>query len=223
MTYFDERFLGFFEGLAIDNSKTYFDERRKLYKEAVRAPFLDLVRDLIVGIREYEPDLAMEPKDAVFRINRDIRFSRDKSPYKTHVGAHISARGRMDMGWPAFYVQLSHEKVMVAGGSYQPSGQEVQRIRQRIASDPQGLSRLLDVPAFKEVYGGIEGEALKRVPREFQETFEVQPLVANKEWYFMADLEPERALREDLFDVLIDHYVAGHEVSEYIRDALRRV
>ncbi len=221
MAYFDERFLGFFEGLAMDNSKTYFDGQRKIYQEAVRAPFLDLVGDLIVRIREHEPDLAAEPKNAVFRINRDIRFSKDKSPYKTHVGAHISARGRKDMGWPAFYVQLSHEKVMVAGGAYMPSGPEVQRIRQHIARDPQGLTRLLERPAFKEVYGGIQGEALKRVPKEFQDTFEVQPLVANKEWYFMVDREPELALRDDLVDVLMDDYMAGHEVSEYLRDALR--
>ena len=94
MAYFDKRFYQFFEGLAMDNSKAYFDAHRKVYEQAVREPFKELVGDMIMRVREHEPEIAIEPKDAIFRINRDIRFTKDKTPYKTHVGAHISRGGR---------------------------------------------------------------------------------------------------------------------------------
>lgn len=221
MAYFDHRFLEFFESLSLDNSKAFFDRSRKVYGDAVKRPFAELVSEMVARIAEHEIDLSQEPSDAIFRINRDLRFSRDKSPYKTHVGAMISSRGRKELGWPGFYIQLSHEGVMVAGGAYMPDREMVQRIRSRIAMDPETFADVIGRPAFKAVYGGIQGERLKRVPREFQETYEEQPLVANKQWYFVAEEDPETILRDDLADRLMGKYVAGFEVSEYLRAAIR--
>ena len=176
---------------------------------------------MVARIGEHEVDLSQEPRDAIFRINRDVRFSKDKSPYKTHVGAMISSRGRKELGWPGFYIQLSHEGMMVAGGAYMPDKDIIQRIRSRIATDPEAFADVIGRPVFRSVYGGIQGDQLKRVPREFQETYEVQPLVANKQWYFVAEEDPEAILRDDLADQLMERYLAGFEVSEYLRDAIR--
>ena len=222
MAYFDARFFQFFEGLAIDNSKTYFDESRKLYEEAVREPFKELVADMILRIREHEPEMDIEPKDAIFRINRDIRFSKDKTPYKTHVGAFVSRGGRKDHHLPGFYFQLSNEGVMVGGGVYMPDKDGIHRVRTRIARDPDGFQKVIDDPAFKETFGEVQGDRLKRIPPEFKEVFEVQPYVANKAWYHMANLAPEFIVADDLSDRLMDVYRDGQGIMVYLREALSR-
>ena len=220
MAYFDKRFFEFFEGLAMDNSKAYFDAHRKVYEQAVREPFKELVADMIMRVRELEPEIAIEPKDAIFRINRDIRFSKDKTPYKTHVGAHISRGGRKDHQYPGFYFQLSHEKVMVAGGVWMPDKDGVHRVRTHIAQDPDDFKRVIDDRVFKETFGEIMGDRLKRVPSEFKEVFEVQPYVANKQWYYHADIGPEVIVSEDLPDTLMEYHSAGQGVAGYLREAL---
>ncbi len=222
MAYFDVRFFQFFEGLELDNSKAYFDEHRKVYEQAVREPFKELVADMIMRIREHEPKLDIEPRDAIFRINRDIRFTKDKSPYKTHVGAYVSRGGRKDHRFPGFYFQLSNEGVMVGGGVYMPDKDGIQRVRTHIARDPDGLARVLDDPAFKGTFGEVQGDRLKRIPPEFKEVFEVQPYVANKAWYYTAKIASEAILAEDLTDQLMDLYTAGQGLTAYLRDALSR-
>ncbi len=222
MAYFDKRLYEFFEGLALENSKAYFDKNRKVYEEAVREPFKELVADMIMRIREHEPEMDIEPKDAIFRINRDIRFSKDKTPYKTHVGAYVSRGGRKDIQYPGFYFQLSNEGVMVGGGVYMPDKDGIQRVRTHIARDPGGLSKVMDDPAFKGTFGEVQGDRLKRIPPEFKEAFEVQPYVANKAWYYTANIAPEVILADDLPDQLMDRYMTGQGVTAYLRDALSR-
>ena len=222
MAYFDMRFLQFFEGLALDNSKAYFDEHRKIYEQAVREPFKELVADMIMRIRELEPKLDIEPKDAIFRINRDIRFSKDKSPYKTHVGAYVSRGGRKGHQYPGFYFQLSNEGVMVGGGVYMPDKDGVHKVRSHIARDPGAFAKVMDDAVFKSTLGEVQGDRLKRIPPEFKETFEVQPYVANKAWYYTAEVDSEAILAEDLSDQLMDLYTAGQGLTTYLRDALSR-
>ena len=220
MAYFDKRFYQFFEGLAMDNSKAYFDANRKVYEQAVREPFKELVGDMIMRVREREPEIAIEPKDAIFRINRDIRFTKDKSPYKIHVGAHISRGGRKNHQYPGFYFQLSHVGAMVAGGVWMPDKEGVHRVRSRIARDPEGFDLVIDDRVFKETFGEVQGDRLKRVPPEFKEVFEVQPYVANKQWYYRADIGPEVIVSNDLSDTLMEYHRAGQGVAGYLREAL---
>ena len=110
MTYFNEAFLNFFNELAANNSKAWFDEHRKLYEKEVKVPFQTLVQDMINQIHEYEPEVQIKPSQAIMRINKDIRFSKEKIPYNTHVGANISKYGKKDkINIPVFtsnYLQL---------------------------------------------------------------------------------------------------------------------
>ncbi len=221
MSYFDNEFMGFFEGLATDNSKVYFDANRKIYERSVKTPFKELVGDMILRMREVEPELAIEPKDAIFRINRDIRFSKDKSPYKTHVSAHISRGGRKDHQHPGLYFHLNHEGGMIGGGVYMPEREGLQRIRTRIADNLDEFSDLIDDPAFKRVYGTIQGDAHKRIPKEFQAAHEVQPLIANKQFYYMADVDPDIVVSDDLADALMDHYLVSRPLAVFLARALK--
>jgi uncharacterized protein (TIGR02453 family) len=222
MAYFDKRFFEFFEGLAMDNSKSYFDANRRKYQEAVREPFVELVGDMIIRIREHEPELAISPKDAMFRINRDIRFSKDKTPYKTHMAAAISRGGRMDHQAPGFYFHLGVDEAHAGGGVYMPDKDAIHKVRAHIMRDDEGFARAIDDPAFKDAYGQVQGDRLRRVPPEFKEAARVQPYVANKQWYYMTEMDPEVVLSDDLADTLMDLYVAGQSVAGFLGEALSR-
>ncbi len=222
MAYFDKRFYQFFEGLAMDNNKAYFDANRKMYHEAVRDPFTELVGDMIERLKEDDPLLDIQPKDAIFRINRDIRFSKDKTLYKTHMAAAISRGGRKDHQYPGFYFHLGADRVHAGGGVYMPDKDAVHKVRTHIAMDPEGFARAIDEPVFKRTFGEVQGDRLKRVPPEFKEAAEVQPYVANKQWYYMAEKDPAIIVSDDLVDRLMEIYQASSPVTGFLRDALSR-
>ena len=98
MAYFTKDFIDFFKELAANNKKEWFDFNRKRYEKSVKQPFAEFVQEMIDRIRADDPKVDISTKDAIFRINRDVRFSKDKTPYKTHMAAIVSARGKKDKG-----------------------------------------------------------------------------------------------------------------------------
>ncbi len=222
MSYFEQDFLDFFKGLSGNNKKEWFHANKKCYEKKVKEPFKALVNEMLFRIKTVEPELEMETKQAVFRINRDIRFAKDKSPYKTHVAANICKGGRMSPKHPGFYFQLSNEGILVGGGAYQLEKEGLHNVRSRLAREPKKIDKLLAGKDFAEKYGEVEGEKNKRLPKEFQEPLEKQPLIANKQFYFMAQLGPEAILDPKLPEILMDHYMAGKKLNDYLEEAIRQ-
>jgi uncharacterized protein (TIGR02453 family) len=118
MSYFNSAFINFFKDLSENNSTEWFNENRKTYEKEVKKPFTDFVNEMIERIKEHEPEIEIKASDAITRINKDVRFSKDKIPYNTHVAANISKYGKKDKSYPGFYFQFSNEKILMAGGSY---------------------------------------------------------------------------------------------------------
>ncbi len=204
MAYFTPDYLEFFKELAPNNNKDWFDANRKRYETVVRDPFRDFVSDLIANIAAEEPELDLDPRDAIFRINRDIRFSKDKTPYKLNNSAIISPEGRKNKNHPGIYIELGPEKMAFYGGIYMPSTAEIQKVRSYMVSNLDTLEQLLDAADFRETFGEIHGEKSKRIPKEFLEAAERQPLLWNKQWYYFVHLNPEVILGEVLMDTLLD-------------------
>lgn len=220
MSFFTKEFLDFFKELDKNNNKTWFDKNRKRYEENVKDPFKEFVDLMILRIKEKEPELNITSKDAMFRINRDVRFSKDKRPYNSHVSAFISRGGRKSAEHPGFYFQFSYDKVIIGGGAYHIEKDGLYRIRKQIAKSPSEISKLVENKKFKEKYGAILGERLKRIPPEFQDAFEKQPLIANKQFYYMTELKPGVITKTELPKILIEYYNSGYKINEYLRAAL---
>lgn len=223
MPYFTETFNDFFKGLAANNHKDWFHENKKTYQKSVKEAFATFLTDLIEQIREkYDPELELEVKNAVFRINRDIRFSKDKTPYKLHVSAVVSHGGRKNMQVPGLYIQFGVGELWLGGGCYAPNKENLLRIREYIANNPEKVEALIDNPMFKQFYGEIQGDAIKRIPKIFKEAHAVQPLIANKQFYFMATYEDNEQLllREDLMDWVLQHYEAGRAWNQFFEEAI---
>lgn len=225
MAYFNPAFVEFFKGLAANNNKEYFDKHRKLYTKEVKEPFYQFVADVISRVGDIDPAIkSLEVKNAVFRINRDIRFSADKSPYKLHVGAVISPTGRKDMQYPGLYMHLSIDESFMGGGCYMPTKENLQRIRQYIIDHPKKVEQALNDKAFKSTYGGLaEAEKNKILPKEMKAYGEDQPLLFNKQFYYMHNIPDgeQLVLRDDLLDVVVDHFRAGAAWNKVIKDAIQ--
>jgi uncharacterized protein (TIGR02453 family) len=148
---FPDEGLVFYEGLEADNSKTYWTRHKADYETYVRAPLLALVEEL-------GPDFGTAK---VFRPYRDVRFSNDKTPYKTHQGAVLALDGR---GAGAWYVQISADGLHVSGGVWRMQSDQVDRFRRAVADDVQGPRVQAEVDRLRAAGFGISGERLTRVP-----------------------------------------------------------
>jgi uncharacterized protein (TIGR02453 family) len=219
MAYLSESFVQFFNNLSENNNTAWFDANRKTYETVVKKPFEAFVQEMIARIAAHDPEVTIPAKDAIFRINKDIRFSKDKTPYNTHVAANISKYGRKDKAYPGFYFQLSHTGAQVFGGAYMPEKETLEKIRGLIAGDLDGFGKLIDGEAFKSQYGTLKGEAVKRIPEEWKAAYEKQPLVANKQFFYQAELPASAVTDERLPDRLMEYYTAAKDVNAFLRRA----
>jgi uncharacterized protein (TIGR02453 family) len=168
--------LKFFRQLAKHNDKQWFEAHRAEYETEVRDPMRALVSEMDARLGRFAPEMGGDAKRAVFRINRDIRFSKDKSPYKTHAACwfhHRSATGHVGgeatEGSAGFYFHLEPGgKSMIGGGLWMPPRAQLKRLREAIADDPASFTAM--TKKLPKRFGGLSEEAvLKRMPRGYDE------------------------------------------------------
>ncbi|MCM3873990.1 MAG: DUF2461 domain-containing protein [Pyrinomonadaceae bacterium] len=220
MVYFTREYQAFFHQLAKNNSKAWFDSNRKRYEEHVKQPFAAFVEVMLDRIKAEDPEIEIAAKDAIFRINRDIRFSKEKSPYKTHMAANVSKQGRKSKEWPGFYFQFSADRVTVGGGTYVTEPPALYKIRKAVIKNLPSFQKLVTAKAFTSKYGSLQGERNKMLPPEFSQWVIKEPLVANKQFYFMADLDASVLLDKALPDRLMSYYRAGSDINSFLKRAL---
>src|SRR6266852_4827805 len=175
---FTQRALGFFRGLARHNEKPWFEAHRDEYEAELRDPMRELIEDLDTRFAEFAPEIGGDPKRSMFRIYRDIRFSKDKSPYKTHAACwfhHRDADRRVgseaEEGSAGFYVQIAPGASFVGAGIWRPARPTLNRLREAIAEDWKGFLSVVRDSKLLRRFGGLDDEAmLKRMPRGFPET-----------------------------------------------------
>ncbi len=220
MQYFTKEFIKFFKDLEKNNDREWFHANKKRYEEHVKTPFFDFIEVMIDKMQAIDATIVITPKDAIFRIHRDVRFSKDKSPYKVQVSAIISKGGRKDMSTPGIYIQANHKEFGIYSGAYKPDKNQLQGIREAIASDLSGFKKLTKAKSFINKFGAIQGEQNKRIPKEFQEALEEQPLIANKQFYYVANLSNEVILDPKLPKIVMDHYKAALPMSNFLSEAM---
>ena len=169
--------LRFLRGLAAHNEKQWFEAHRCDYEDEVREPMRELIDEMLMRFRDFAPEIGGDPKRCMFRINRDVRFSKDKSPYKTHAACWFHHRGASrrvgsegDQGSAGFYFHLEPGgKSMLAAGVWMPPRPQLNRLRDAIAEKPERFERM--ARAIPKRFGGIHDYSmLKRMPRGYPET-----------------------------------------------------
>jgi len=175
MPYFTSASLTFLRGLKRHNRKPWFEAHRDDYEQHVKMPMAAFVIEMDRRLHDFAPEIVGEPKRSMFRIHRDVRFSRDKSPYKTHAacwffhGGGSSKVGREAHGGGAgFYFHLEPGACLMGGGIWMPPAPALKRLRVALAADPRGFERIVLAPAFRKRFGDLSDDSmLKRVPRGY--------------------------------------------------------
>lgn len=161
-----KRLILFLTKLKVNNNKEWFDEHRSEY-EWLRKEWIDFTGVLIKGIGIFDPPvLQLEPKSCIFRINKDIRFSKDKSPYKTNFGSGISPGGKKSF-FAGYYFQVDPAEVFIAGGSFQPLPEQLAATRQEIDYNYKEFLSLVENKTVKKHFGKLSGETLARPPKGY--------------------------------------------------------
>ena len=159
--------LDFMAQLAANNNKEWMDAHRGEYQKA-RGHFKKLTAQVLEGLKETDESLLnVRPEGCMFRINRDIRFSPNKAPYKSWMSAAIAEGGRQaPSAHYYFHLQPGNES-LVAGGIYTPAPDQLRKIRQEVDYNASELKKIVDEPQFKELYGPLQGEKLQRPPKGY--------------------------------------------------------
>jgi uncharacterized protein (TIGR02453 family) len=158
--------LDFLRDLRDSNSKEWFEANRGRYEEA-RAAFLGLVGEILSAFGPVEDLGGVEVKACVFRINRDVRFGKDKTPYKSTMSALIGPEGRKS-GVRSYYLHLEPDgRSMLAGGLHSPEPAQLSAVRDALAANARPLKKILSAPDFARLFGEISGERLKTAPAGF--------------------------------------------------------
>jgi len=212
--------LTFFRQLARNNERPWFEARKEYYKEQIQAPMAQLVALLNDDLRSFAADHVTEPKEAIYRIYRDTRFAKDKTPYKTHIAAIFPRRGMVKHAGAGFYFQLSHESLEIAGGVYMPGPVEMLAVRQAIAGKPALWQKLLADKATLRRTGPLRGAQLTRVPKGFDPQSPVADYLRMKQWYFDMELDAQEALRPTLRKTISDRFQAMAPMVHYLNNVI---
>jgi uncharacterized protein (TIGR02453 family) len=221
MIYFSPDFNEFFKELAASNHKDWFDLNRDRYHKNIKEPFEVFVSDLVDELKKADPRLNINPKSAIFRINRDIRFSKDKSPYKLNRSAAIAPDGKKSIAKGGIYVEIGPGRVMVGGGAFQPDKEELQSLREAIAASPKKFRKAVEDEQFLKVYEEIHGEENKRLPSKvLMEAAKNEPLIFKKSLYYLCESSPEIVTSDKLMQTIVGQYNAAKPLREFISKAV---
>jgi uncharacterized protein (TIGR02453 family) len=215
-------FFEFFIELSANNRKGWFDENRIRYEQEVKKPFENLVASLLEAFAETENiQTTVRPGDCVFRINRDIRFSKDKTPYKLNRSAVISPVGKKSLGPDGFYFEAGPEQCAFYAGFYMPDKEQLLQIRRHIAQHPEYWQKILQEKEFKSTFGTVLGEKQKRIPAEFTAVKNLPSEVYNTQFYIQHLMEPEVFIEQNPVEVLMDHWKKAQKLTKFLSDATR--
>ncbi len=210
--------LSFLEDLRFNNNRDWFNANRKQY-DAARAAFESLVGEILTRFSPIENIGETTVKQCIFRINRDIRFSKYKSPYKVNMGALIGNGGRKSAG-RTYYLNIEPGESFIAGGVYDPSPDQLKRIRQAIADNADELRSIINHPDFVRYFGGLRGDALKTAPKGYAGDHPAIDLLKRKQFLALHELNDADVLRDDFVDHVITVCAALKPLENYFHDLL---
>lgn len=210
--------IDFLKELKRNNNRDWFIANKKKY-EAASGDFFAFTEQLLAGISSFDGRMkAVTAKDCIFRINRDIRFSADKSPYKTHFGAYMAPGGRKDMT-AGYYMHLEPGQSFIAGGCYMPPTAMLEKIRKEIAWNYKDFLKITKNKTFKKNFQGFEGEKLKKPPRGFDPDHEAIELLKHKSFIVSSELSNSMLIVAGAEKTVTGICKSIYPLNEFLRQA----
>ena len=208
--------IRFLKQLKKNNNREWFQAHKPVFEEKLRAPMEAVVDGVNQALAAGAPDYVTDAKKAIFRIYRDTRFSPDKTPYKTHLGALFPKRGMGKLTAAAFYFHVAPEGIVVAGGVYFAEPKTLLQLRTYLSENHRELEALLKPKRVKELCGKLQGDALSRPPKGFPADHAAIELIKRKQWYFDLTLPVEEASQPGFAKTIAKRFLAMLPVVEFL-------
>ena len=206
MAHFTPALFEFLEDLAANNRRDWFQDNKARYRTDVQDPLLQFVTDFEDRLASISPHMVADARrsgGSVFRIYRDVRFSKDKTPYKTNAGVHFRHEAGRDVHGPGLYLHLEPGMVFAGAGLWRPNAATAGKIREAIAENPDGWRRIVDEPDFASTFT-LEGESLKRAPRGFDAQHPMIHYLKLKSFVATTGFTEEEVCAPDFIDLYTD-------------------
>ncbi len=214
--------LQFLKELTKNNNREWFAENKEWYQRCREKMFF-LVDLLINEIRKFDAEIPVtDPAENVFRIYRDVRFSKDKSPYKTHFGCHISKGGRKSH-FAGYYIQIAPGESFVGGGLYMPEKEHLKAVRQQILQYPDEFLGIIENPGFKAIFPEMLDHRLKTAPRGFPKDHPYIDLLRYKSFVFSTTVTDEELTGEKFIEKTISAFNHLCKINSFLNEALETV
>ena len=211
--------LDFLSELKDHNTREWMEANKKTYHYA-RDSFKDVVKDVLQGISKFDPSVdGLEPKDCIFRLNRDIRFSKDKSPYKLNFGAAMGRGGRKSE-YAGYYLHVMPGNNFIGGGIYMPQAEVLRKIRQEIDYNAEDLLKVIADKNFKKVFGDIQGDALKTAPKGYPKDHPHINLIKQKSFIFLNTVSDSEVKKSDFVESTAAKYQTLKPFLDFLNTAM---
>ena len=212
--------LDFLKNLDKNNNRDWFQANKQEFEKA-KADLTDFTAFLIGEVSKFDPNISQVlPQDCVFRIYRDVRFSKDKSPYKINLGSYLSPGGRKSMV-PGYYFHLQPGQSFIAGGKHRPDSAELLKIRRAIANETDEFLKILADKTYQKHFGEMHGEKLVKAPKGFPADHKAVEYLKLKDFMAYRELFDDKFLTsKDFPSTLVEYLKEMYPLVKFLRKAL---
>jgi uncharacterized protein (TIGR02453 family) len=221
--HFSEQAFDFLEELEHRNDRDWFEEHKPVYERELKARMLEIIDAINARLADFAPGYIRPPNRAMLRIYRDVRFSHDKTPYKTHLAASWPKQGLEKTGGAGLFLQVGVHGVMVAGGAYSPGPPQLFAIREYLLGHHARLRALLAEESLLRLTEPLEGHPLLRSPKGFPADHPAADLLLNRRWALFSNLPGAAALDDGFIDRVIERFRAITPVIDFLNTPLAGV
>ncbi len=220
LTVFSKETLQFLRSLKRNNNREWFQKHRCNYEQHVKQPMADLIQALHEDFQDFAPEMIASPKVSAYRIYRDTRFSKDKSPYKTHVAAVFPRSGLSKHEGAGFYVQIATDELLIGGGLYMPLPEDLNAVRSHIVENPAKFLKIVESLAFRRRFGKIDGQQLARPPRGFPVDHRVADYLKYKQFLASRNFPAEQVTGARFYQTLLETFRAMLPLVRFLNEPI---
>jgi uncharacterized protein (TIGR02453 family) len=212
-------FFAFFRELKAHNERPWFEENKQRFRDSVQAPMAEFIGAMAPRLRQISKNFIADPRPnggSMFRIYRDVRFSKDKRPYKEHAACHFRHAVGKDVHAPGFYMHFAPGEVRFGGGMWMPEPDALAKVRDRIAKSPSEWKKVKTDRIFARRFGEIHGDALTRPPRGYDPAHPFIEDIKRKSFFALREGDVKLATSAKLVDVVTETFKAAGPLMKFL-------
>ncbi|HEY4613513.1 MAG TPA: DUF2461 domain-containing protein [Bacteroidota bacterium] len=219
---FPKEALRFLKGLKKNNTRPWFEKHKGEFESYVKLPMQSLIVALQPHFARFAPEFELHPKRSIFRIYRDVRFSKDKSPYKTHVAMHSVLRGApKGVEGSGYYLHVEPGQVFLGAGVYMPESDHLKKIRKALVEHSKEFLSIVEGNAFKKRFGKMEAAKLQRVPQGYNPAHPMADWLKYKQFFVFEEWPESRCHSAKFLNEVAKSFEAATPLVKFLNEAMK--